>query len=262
MEKFGIIILGEIMRALITGASSGIGRDMAIYLASQDIELILVGRNREKLEALQKELKVKSKIVIADLSDLTKVKELYVLTKNMDIDILINNAGFGLFGKFYETDLNKELEMIRTNVEAVHLLTKLFLRDMKKRNSGYILNVASSAAFGPGPLMATYYATKAYVNNLTEAIHEELRRDNINVHVASLCPGPVDTNFNNVAGVSFSVKPLNSMEVSKYAIDKMFQGKVVIVPGKLMKFTLFIRRFASRSLIRKITYNIQKSKDK
>ena len=250
------------MRALITGASSGIGRDMAIYLASQDIELILVGRNREKLEALQKELKVKSKIVIADLSDLTKVKELYVLTKNMDIDILINNAGFGLFGKFYETDLNKELEMIRTTVEAVHLLTKLFLRDMKKRNSGYILNVASSAAFGPGPLMATYYATKAYVNNLTEAIHEELRRDNINVHVASLCPGPVDTNFNNVAGVSFSVKPLNSMEVSKYAIDKMFQGKVVIVPGKLMKFTLFIRRFASRSLIRKITYNIQKSKDK
>lgn len=262
MEKFGIIILGEIMRALITGASSGIGRDMAIYLASQDIELILVGRNRERLEALQKELKVKSKIVIADLSDLTKVKEIYVLTKNMDIDILINNAGFGLFGKFYETDLNKELEMIRTNVEAVHLLTKLFLRDMKKRNSGYILNVASSAAFGPGPLMATYYATKAYVNNLTEAIHEELRRDNINVHIASLCPGPVDTNFNNVAGVSFSVKPLNSMEVSKYAIDKMFQGKVVIVPGKLMKFTLFIRRFASRSLIRKITYNIQKSKDK
>lgn len=262
MEKFGIIDLGEFMRALITGASSGIGRDMAIYLASQDIELILIGRNREKLEALQKELKVKSKIIIADLSDLTKVKELYVLTKNMDIDILINNAGFGLFGNFYETDLNKELEMIRTNVEAVHLLTKLFLRDMKKRNSGYILNVASMAAFGPGPLMATYYATKAYVNNLTEAIHEELRRENINVHISSLCPGPVDTNFNNVAGVKFSVKPLNSMEVSKYAIDKMFQGKVVIVPGVLMKLTLFIRRFASRGLIRKITYNIQKSKDK
>lgn len=250
------------MKALVTGASSGIGRDIAKYLASLGHELILVGRNKEKLESLQKELKVKSTVVIVDLSDLTKVKELYILAKNFDIDILVNNAGFGVFGEFSETDLNKELEMINTNITAVHLLTKLFLRDMKKKDSGYILNVASMAAFGPGPLMATYYATKAYVNNLTEAIHEELRRSNSNVHIASLCPGPVDTNFNNVAGVSFSVKPLSSEMVSKYAIDSMFKGKVVIVPGMLMKLTLFIRRFASRSLMRKITYNIQKKKDK
>lgn len=249
------------MKALVTGASSGIGRDIAKYLACLGHELILVGRNKEKLESLQKELKVKSTIVIVDLSDLTKVKELYILAKNFDIDILVNNAGFGVFGEFSETDLNKELEMINTNITAVHLLTKLFLRDMKKKDNGYILNVASSAAFGPGPLMATYYATKAYVNNLTEAIHEELRRSNSNVHIASLCPGPVDTNFNNVAGVSFSVKPLSSEMVSKYAIDSMFKGKVVIVPGLLMKLTLFIRRFASRSLMRKITYNIQKKKD-
>lgn len=250
------------MKALITGASSGIGRDIARYLGSLGHELILVGRNKEKLESLQKELKVKSTVVIVDLSDSTKVKELYILAKNFDIDILVNNAGFGVFGEFSETDLNKELEMINTNITAVHLLTKLFLRDMKKKDSGYILNVASSAAFGPGPLMATYYATKAYVNNLTEAIHEELRRSNSNVHIASLCPGPVDTNFNNVAGVSFSVKPLSSEEVSKYAIDSLFKGKVVIVPGLLMKLTLFIRRFVSRSLMRKITYNIQKKKDK
>lgn len=250
------------MKALVTGASSGIGRDIAKYLASLGHELILVGRNKEKLESLQKELKVKSTVVIVDLSDLTKVKELYILAKNFDIDILVNNAGFGVFGEFLETDLNKELEMINTNITAVHLLTKLFLRDMKKKDNGYILNVASSAAFGPGPLMATYYATKAYVNNLTEAIHEELRRSNSNVHISSLCPGPVDTNFNNVAGVSFSVKPLSSEMVSKYAIDSMFKGKVVIVPGILMKLTLFIRRFASRSLMRKITYNIQKKKDK
>lgn len=250
------------MKALVTGASSGIGRDIAKYLASLGHELILVGRNKEKLESLQKELKVKSTVVIVDLSDLTKVKELYILAKNFDIDILVNNAGFGVFGEFLETDLNKELEMINTNITAVHLLTKLFLRDMKKKDNGYILNVASSAAFGPGPLMATYYATKAYVNNLTEAIHEELRRSNSNVHISSLCPGPVDTNFNNVAGVSFSVKPLSSEMVSKYAIDSMFKGKVVIVPGILMKLTLFIRRFASRSIMRKITYNIQKKKDK
>ena len=248
------------MKALVTGASSGIGRDIAKYLASMDIELILVGRNKPKLEELQNSLKVECQIIIADLSDATKVKELYVMTRNEDIDILVNNAGFGLFGKFYETDLNKEVEMINTNVVAVHLLTKLFLRDMKKRNSGYILNVASSAAFGPGPLMATYYATKAYVNNLTEAINEELRRENSNVIVSSLCPGPVDTNFNNVANVKFATKALSSEEVAHYAIDMMFNEKVVIIPGLIMKLALFGRRFLPRSVIRKMTYNIQKKK--
>ena len=248
------------MKALITGASSGIGMDMAKYLASLNYDLILVGRNKEKLENLQKSLKVDTQIIIADLSDVTKVKEVYVMTKNEDIDILINNAGFGLFGNFFETDLNEEMTMINTNVIAVHLLTKLFLRDMQKRNYGYILNVSSSAAFGPGPLMATYYATKAYVNNLTEAINEELRRDKSNVFVCSLCPGPVDTNFNKTAGVEFSVKPLTSEEVAKYAIDSMLKKKVVIVPGLKMKLALFFRRFATRSLMRKITYNIQKSK--
>lgn len=248
------------MKALITGASSGIGKDMAIYLASMGYDLILVGRNKDKLEELQNILKVNSQIIIADLSSETKVKEVYVMTKNENIDILINNAGFGDFGYFYETDLNKEIEMINTNVIAVHLLTKLFLRDMQKRNSGYILNVASSAAFGPGPLMATYYATKAYVNNLTEAINEELRREKSNVFVCSLCPGPVDTNFNNVAKVHFSVKAMTSKEVATYAIDQMFKKKVVIVPGFKMKLALFARRFASRKMMRKITYNIQKSK--
>ena len=248
------------MKALITGASSGIGRDFAIYLAEKGYELILVGRDKKKLEELQNSLKVNSQIIIADLSSETKVKEVYVMTRNDDIDILINNAGFGGFGKFYETDINNEMEMINTNLIAVHLLTKLFLRDMQKRNKGYILNVASSAAFGPGPLMATYYATKAYVNNLTEAINEELRRENSNVFVCSLCPGPVDTNFNNVAGVHFSVKAMTSKEVARYAIDSMFKKKVVIVPGFKMKLALFGRRFASRKMMRKITYNIQKSK--
>ena len=248
------------MKALITGASSGIGKDMALYLADLGYELILVGRDKKRLEELQNSLKVSSQIIIADLSSETKVKEIYVMTKNENIDILINNAGFGGFGKFYETDLNNEIEMINTNVVAVHLLTKLFLRDMQKRNSGYILNVASSAAFGPGPLMATYYATKAYVNNLTEAINEELRRENSNVFVCSLCPGPVDTNFNNVAGVHFSVKAMTSKEVAHYAIDQMFKKKTVIIPGFKMKLALFGRRFVSRKMLRKITYNIQKSK--
>ena len=249
------------MKALITGASSGIGYSMAKYFNQLGVDLILVGRNKAKLEELQKDLQVNSKIVLADLSDMNKVKDLYILTRSENVDILINNAGFGIFGEFSEIDFNKEFEMIDTNIKAVHMLTKLFLKDMKKRNSGYIMNVASMASFGPGPLMATYYATKAYVNNLTEAINEELRRGNSDVFVSSLCPGPVDTNFNNVAGVKFGIKPLNSDYVAKYAIDQMFKKKVVIVPGALMKFTLFVRRFAPRSMIRKITYNIQKSKN-
>ena len=248
------------MKALVTGAGSGIGRDIAIYLAEKGYDLILVGRDKPRLEQLQNSLKVNSQIIIADLSIESKAKEVYIMTKNEDIDILVNNAGFGAFGKFYETDLNNEIDMINTNLVAVHLLTKLFLRDMVKRNSGYILNVASSAAFGPGPLMATYYATKAYVNNLTEAINEELRRENSNVFVCSLCPGPVDTNFNNVAGVHFGVKAMTSEEVARYAIDSMFKKRVVITPGFKMKMALFGRRFISRKAIRKITYNIQKSK--
>ena len=164
------------MRALITGASSGIGLDMARYLASMNYELILVARNKEKLESIQESLPTKTTIVVADLSNEQKVKELYVLAKREEIDILINNAGFGDFGYFTETDLNKELEMIDTNIKAVHILTKLVLRDMEKRNTGYILNVASSAAFQPGPLMATYYATKSYVYQLTEALYYEQKK--------------------------------------------------------------------------------------
>ena len=189
------------MKALITGASSGIGLEMARILSREGFELILVAREKEKLQKVQEELGKNVKIVVADLSNESKLKELYVLCKNDKIDVLINNAGFGDCGKFTETDLSKELEMIDVNIKAVHVLTKLFLKDMKKRNSGYILNVASMAAFAPGPLMATYYSTKAYVLRLTTSIYEELRRDKSKVVVSCLCPGPVKTNFNNVANV-------------------------------------------------------------
>ena len=176
------------MKALITGASSGIGLDMARYLAKQKCELILVAKDKEKLEKVQETLPTKVTIIVADLSNEQKVKELYVLTKKENIDILINNAGFGDFGFFTETDLNKEINMIDTNIRAVHILTKSFLKDMEKRDSGYILNVASSAAFQPGPLMATYYATKSYVYQLTEAIYYEQKKKKSNVHLSVLCP--------------------------------------------------------------------------
>lgn len=250
------------MKALITGASSGIGCDMAKYLATKNCELILVARSKEKLEELQKELSslVKTKIIVMDLSNEQKLKELYVICKNENIDILINNAGFGLAGEFIDTDLSKEMEMVDLNIKALHILTKLFLKDMVKRNKGYILNVASSAAFQPGPLMATYYATKAYVLHLTEALNEEMRAKKINVYLSTLCPGPVDTNFNKIANVHFSVKPLSSSCVAKYAIDKMFKKKMVIIPGFKMKLAKFFGRFLPTRTLMKITYQIQKKK--
>lgn len=250
------------MKVLITGASSGMGLDMAKYLATKKYELILVARNKEKLEELQKTLPTKVTIVVADLANEQKVKELYVLVKKENIDILINNAGFGIFGDFTQTDLNKELEMIDVNIRAVHILTKFVLRDMEKKNSGYILNVASSAAFQPGPLMAAYYATKSYVYQLTEALSFEQKKKKTNVKISCLCPGPVATNFSKLAGVHFSVKPLSSGYVAKYAIDQMLKGKVLIIPGFKMKFAKFISRFAPQNIILNVVYNIQKRKAK
>jgi len=248
------------MKALVTGASSGMGREMAIYLSELGYDLILVARNKDKLLELQEKVKTNTKIVVADLKDDSKIKDLYVLCKNDNIDVLINNAGFGLFGEFTETDINTEMEMIDVNIKAVHALTKLFLKDMKKRDSGYILNVSSAASFSSGPLMATYYATKGYVTKLTLAIYEELRRDKSKVHISVLCPGPVDTNFNNTANVEFSMKGLDSRTVARYAIDKMFKNKLIIIPGFKMKMTTFFSRFISNKRSLRIVYNFQKKK--
>ena len=248
------------MKALITGASSGLGLDMARILNKEGYELILVASDRDKLKAVKDELGEKAKIIVADLSIEAKLKELYVLCKNENIDVLINNAGFGDCGDFTETDLSKEIKMIELNIKAVHVLTKLFLKDMKKKNSGYILNVASMAAFSPGPLMATYYATKSYVLRLTESIYEELRRSKSKVSISCLCPGPTATNFNKVANVKFSMKPLNSMQVAMYGLEGMFNKKLVIIPGFRMKCLAFFSRFTPTKLLSRIAYTFQKRK--
>lgn len=250
------------MKALVTGASSGIGLEISKYLDSIGYEIILVARDKEKLESVAKTLTHKPKIIVMDLQQVEDIKSLYVLVKNDDIDILVNNAGFGLFGNFTETDLSKELNMIDINIKAVHILTKLFLKDMKRKNKGYILNVASSAAFQSGPLMATYYSTKSYVYRLTEAINYENKKDKVNVQVSCLCPGPVDTNFNKVAGVRFSVKPLKADYVAKYAVDQMLKGKMLIIPEFKMKCAKFFGRFVSDKKLMSITYRIQKKKVK
>ena len=249
---------------MITGASSGIGRDIALNLAKLNYDLILVGRDREALENVKTTIdgKVKVKIVVVDLSNLQKVKELYVLTKNDDIDILVNNAGFGVFGEFYDIDLNTELNMLDVNIRAVDMLTKFYLKDMLKKDKGIILNVSSSAAFMAGPLLSSYYASKSYVYRLSLAINEELRRRKSKVQVSVLCPGPVDTNFNNRAGVKFAVKALSSSYVARYAVEKMFSGKTIIIPGFKMKFVKFIVRFLPDKFVTRINYNIQKKKDK
>ena len=250
------------MRAVITGASSGIGKDMAYILARKGYDLTLIARRTDKLNDLAKNLPVSCQIISADLSDIDQCKMVYEKAKGKDVEILINNAGFGLFGKFNDTDLERELSMIKTNITAVHVLTKLFLKDFKQKNHGYILNVASSAGFMAGPLMSTYYATKNYVLRLTQAIHEELRRDKINVKVCALCPGPVETEFNNIADVQFSIGGLKSSFVAEYGLDKMFAGKCVIVPSLAMKLTLASRHLAPEFLMPRITYNIQKQKEK
>lgn len=250
------------MKALITGASSGIGYEMAVYMNDLGHDLILVGRDKEKLQTMARDFKVDVKVIIADLSIESKLKEVYVLCRKENIDILINNAGFGVFGKFEDTELSNDIEMIDVNIKAVHILTKLFLKDMKKKNSGYILNVSSAAAFQAGPLMAAYYGTKAYCLRISQAIREELRREKSNVNIACLCPGPVDTAFNERANVKFAVKAYDAKKVARYAIDQMFSKKFLIIPGFKMKFLHFISKLLPSKLAVRVTYNIQKKKQK
>ena len=249
------------MKALITGASSGIGASIARILSDKGYDLILVARRKTRLNKLKSELSGNVTVIPLDISSTFNCMDLYNQVKDEDVEILINCAGFGVFGDFTETSLDKELDMIDTNIKGVHILTKLFLQKFTKLNRGYILIVASSAAFQPGPLMASYYASKAYVLRLDEALNEELRQVKSSVKVCTLCPGPVDTEFNKVAKVQFSVKPLTSDFVAKYAIDKMFKGKTLIIPGFTMRLNYYFNRFLPKRLILKIAYSIQSKKE-
>lgn len=249
------------MKVLITGASSGLGKDFAYELSKQGHDLVLVAREKQNLINLKKELNTNVEIESMDLSKEENVYSLYEKYKGQ-IDFLINNAGFGACGEFTKLNLDNELNMIDLNVKTYHILTKLFLQDFKEENRGTLLNVASSAAFQPGPLMATYYATKAYVYNLTMAIYEELRKNKSNIKIHVLCPGPVNTHFNDRAKVEFAIKGLSSKEVVKHTLKKISKGKTIIIEGKLMQVGVFMNRLAPRKLILKIMYNIQKRKTK
>lgn len=248
------------MKALVTGASSGIGRDISRYLSNLGYDIIAVARDENKLKELKENLSTNVEIICMDLADENNCKQLYERTKKEDIDILINNAGFGEFGEFTNTNLEKEIKMINTNITAMHILMKLFLKDMVKKDKGHILNVASIAGFMPGPLMATYYSTKAYVVRISQSVYTELKKSKSKVSISVLCPGPVNTNFNKVAGVKFNLKSISSEKVAKYAVDKMLKGKLIILPGFTIKCARFLSKISPEKIVARVSYHMQEKK--
>ncbi len=249
------------MKALITGASTGLGREFAIQLSEMGYDLIVVARREDKLNELKESLKTDVTVIAADLSDKQKCLSLFDKVKDEDIHILINNAGFGDCGCFEETDITRELSMIDLNITSLFILTKLFYKKFVNVNKGYILNVSSIAGIMPGgAYMTQYYATKAYVLSLTKGLYQELKNNKSKVHICALCPGPVDTEFNKNANVSFSLKGATSQYVVKYALKKMFNKKLTIVPVLTIKLSALAAKFMPNKMILKITSKIQKSK--
>ena len=246
------------MKALITGASSGIGLEMAKYLSSLGHEVILVAKDEKKLNDVKEAMPTDTKVYCYDLSVIDNCFLLYDKVKDEKIDIVINNAGYGIFGDYEMDNIDREMNMIDLNVKCLHILTKLFVNN---KNTKYIMNVASSAGhMKGGPLMSGYYATKSYVCSYSFALYEELRRRGVDKHISVLCPGPVNTNFNKVANVKFNIKSLEAPEVAKYAIDKMFKNKLLIIPGATVRMGVFLSRFLPLKALLKITYNIQDKK--
>jgi len=255
--------------ALVTGASGGIGLEIAKVLAREGFNLVLVARNRDALEAAAGQIEGKHTVSVhvfaADLRRREAPESIFEFLRNESIavDALVNNAGFGVGGEFAETELTRELEMIQVNVAALTHLTKLFLPAMVKRKAGRILNVASTAAFQPGPLMAVYYATKAYVLSFSEALAEELR--NSGVTVTALCPGPTRTQFADVAQIgssrlfsAFGVAA--AADVAEFGVSAMLHGRRVAIPGIKNKLVAQANRFAPRALSARVARMAQESR--
>lgn len=254
------------MIALVTGASSGLGRDIARSLAKHGVNVIITARRRDRLIELKNELTkkygIKVMCITADLNKENQVFRLYEKVKKYNVDILINNAGFGVFGKFDETDLERELEMLNVNVKAFHILFKLFARDFKKRDFGYILNTASIAGFMPGPCFSSYYASKAYIVRMTQAVAEELRAAKSNVHVSMLCPGPVDTEFSSTARVKFLIPPTPSEELAEHAVREMFSGRLMITDNAATRALIYAAKILPDKVVAMLTGLCQSQREK
>ncbi len=250
------------MYALVTGASSGIGRSISYELAAIGYDLILVARRVDRLEKIKHDLNISygCNVIIMDydLSDPNNCIDLFEECRKYSIRVVVNSAGFGKTGTYETVDIEDEVAMIDTNITAVHVLTKLFATHMKK---GIILNVASIAAFYPIPLMATYGASKSYVLSYSRAVNYELKKAKKNVKVCVLCPGPVDTEFNQVAGAEFSLHSMTPEQVAKVAIAGMRRGKEVIVPGVTTKLMSLLSHIAPSVVSLPLEYMIQSRKN-
>lgn len=247
--------------ALITGATSGIGMEFARRYAAEGYRLILVGRRMERMDAFEKETGAAVRKIAKDISSVDACKELLQEVEDETIDIFINNAGFGTAGEFTSTDLEKEIRMINVNDVAMHILFKGILQKMEKQGSGSILNVASSAGLLPaGPYMATYYASKAYVASLTRAVAHELKQKKSPVYVGALCPGPVDTEFNQNADVVFALKGISVQYCVNTCLKSMARKKVIIVPTLSLKALMFVQRILPMGVILSIVSHQQKKK--
>ena len=239
------------MKALITGGTSGIGKDIAISLANRGYDLILVSRKENELNKIKN--KVKTNVTFISL-DLTKEEECFKLldmTKDLDIDVFINNAGYGDIGRINKTDINKEINMVKLNDIATLVLGKAFLLRFIEKNKGYVMFVASAAAFGVAPYMNVYYATKSFVYSLAHGYYRELRDMKSNVRISVLCSGPVKTNFERVANAKFNINSLSSEYVGEYAVKKMLKNKFEIVPGFSIKMGHFFSHFIPKKIISK-----------
>lgn len=247
--------------AVITGASSGIGTEFARRLAKEGYPLVLVARRKDRLEQLAASLKTECVVITADLSDMEECRRVMRELDSKEIEVFINNAGFGYCGETLNIETQTELDMIDVNVKAMHLFAKLALERMVKKDKGYVLNVASSAGLLPaGPYMSAYYATKAYVTSFTRGVAEELRRKKSHVYIGCLCPGPVDTEFNRVANVEFALKGISAYDCANYAVTQMFRKKVTIVPAFQMKALVVLSRFIPTKLYVRIAAKQQRKK--
>ena len=255
----------------ITGASSGIGFELAYIFAKNKINLVLAARGKDKLDLMAEDITKKFNVsvitFVKDLSLLSACKEIYenIKKENIKIDFLVNNAGFGNYGFFADTDLQRELDMINLNITALTYFTKVFVKEMKQRSFGKILNVSSTAAFQPGPLMAVYYATKSYVQNFSEAIANELKDSGVTV--TTLCPGPMESGFQSAAQLNnvklFTERKLpTSAEVAQFGYNAMMKGQSVAVHGLLNKIGAIAVRFAPRNLAVSSVRKIQETRIK
>ncbi len=257
--------------ALITGASSGIGLELARIFARNGHNLILVAHREERLNAVCEQLfsqyGVECHAITLDLSSPDSAKQLYeqVTEKNFIIEILVNNAGFGTWGLFWENDEEKEIREMQLNMSSLALLTKYFLREMVARGSGKILNVASTAAFQPGPMMAVYYASKSFVASFSEAVSKEAEGTGVTVSV--LCPGPTETEFQRHAGMANmhllkSIFMMDATSVAEKAYAGMMRGKRMIIPGLLNRIVVFTTRFLPKRLLLAVVHSLHKHRDK